>query len=415
MNGRARWKLALTLMVTLLVAYYDRLNVSLALPLIAADFGWDASETRRYGGLLMSLFYVGYGLANIFLSPLGLKFGLRRSLMVIIILWSLFTAMGAWASSLLMLFVASRLLLGVAEGIHFPLMSQLTKNWFPPEERSRGNGIWISGLFLAFFTAPLLLVPMMHVLGWRGGFYALAVLGLLVSLPLVWRHIHDQPANHPRVDKVEQAWIEQALAEESALVHGDAGRLRDSLLSAPFLLLAVIGIFNNMVALGLAGWLPTYLAGREGVAYHQLAWLTALPYAFSIGGIALWATLGDRSSARAAIAGICYLLAGFLIWAALSSPGIWMTVALFSIAVMMVAAWSAAEFALAQRILPQPHVTTGCGIYNGMTTLIGGGSGPFVVGAIIDGGTGFSAIGPIVAITTLNAVCLLLLYRMIRY
>lgn len=415
MNGRMRWKIALTLMVTLLIAYYDRLNVSLALPLIAEDFGWSAAETRRWGGTLMSLFYVGYGLANIFLSPLGAKFGLRRSLILIIVLWSLFTAMGAWASSMLMVFVASRLLLGLAEGIHFPLMSQLTKNWFPPEERSRGNGIWISGLFLAFLTAPLFLVPLMHWLGWRGGFYGLAVIGLLVSIPLVWRYVHDRPAEHPRVSDDERDWLEESVALEQTAVHGAVGSLKHSLLTWPFLLLVLIGIFNNMVALGIAGWLPTYLAGRDGVLYHHLTWLTALPYAFSILGIVIWANLGDRTNKRAGIAAVCYLLAGLLIWAALVSPGVWVTVGLFSIAVMMISAWSTAEFALVQRVLPQPHVATGCGIYNGMTTLIGGGTGPFVVGGIVDGGTSLFAIGPIVAITSLNALLLVLVYRRIRY
>ncbi len=410
-----RWKLALTLMVTLLIAYYDRLNVSLALPLIAEDFGWTDTETRRYGSFLMSLFYVGYGLANIFLSPLGQKFGLKRSLIVIIVLWSLFTAIGAWASSMLMVFIASRLLLGVSEGIHFPLMSQLTKNWFPPEERSRGNGIWIAGLFLAFLTAPLFLVPLMHFMGWRGGFYFLAAAGMVVSLPLVWRFVHDRPADHPRISREECAGVEEAARLEMAEIHGDAGPLRSSLLTAPFLLLALIGMFNNMVALGIAGWLPTYLSGREGVIYHQLTWLTAMPYAFSILGIVIWATLGDRTSMRAGIAGACYFVAGIVIWLALISPGIWVTVGLFSAAVMMISAWSASEFALIQRILPQPHVTAGSGIYNGLSTLIGGASGPFVVGGIIDGGTGLAAIGPIVAITTTNAVLLLIVYRLIRY
>lgn len=415
MNGRVRWKLALTLMVTLLIAYYDRLNVSLALPLIAADFGWGAGDTRRWGGILMSLFYIGYGLGNIFLSPLGQRFGLRRSLFVIIVLWSFFTALGAWASSILMLFAASRLLLGLSEGIHFPLMSQLTKNWFPPEERSRGNGIWIAGLFLAFLTAPLFLVPLMHWLGWRGGFYALSLIGLAVSLPLVWRFVHDRPAQHPRIEDDEREFIETATRLELANVHGGSGRLRDSLLTGPFLLLALIGIFNNMVALGIAGWLPTYLAGREGVAFHQLTWLTSIPYASAIVGIVIWASLGDRTNMRAGIAGIGYLLAGVMIWLALSAPGIWVTVAFFSAAVLLISAWSAAEFALVQRILPQPHVTAGCGIYNGMTTLIGGGSGPFVVGGIIDGGTSLGAIGPIVIITSLNAALLFVLYRKIRY
>ncbi|TVR94359.1 MAG: MFS transporter [Wenzhouxiangellaceae bacterium] len=415
MSGPLRWKMALTLMVTLLIAYYDRLNVSLALPLIAADFGWDAAETRRWGGILMSLFYVGYGLGNIFLSPFGQRFGLRRSLFVIVVLWSFFTALGAWASSILMLFAASRLLLGLSEGIHFPLMSQLTKNWFPPEERSRGNGIWIAGLFLAFLTAPLFLVPLMHWLGWRGGFYALAVIGLAVSLPLVWRYVHDQPAEHPRIEDNEREFIEEAARLELSQVHGGAGRLRESLLTGPFLLLALIGIFNNMVALGIAGWLPTYLAGREGVAFHHLTWLTSIPYASAIVGIVIWASLGDRTNMRAGIAGVCYFLAGGLIWLALVAPAVWVTVAFFAAAVMMISAWSASEFALVQRILPQPHVTAGCGIYNGLTTLIGGGSGPFVVGRIIDGGTSLAAVGPIVVITTLNALLLFFVYHLIRY
>jgi sugar phosphate permease len=238
---------------------------------------------------------------------------------------------------------------------------------------------------------------------------------LAVSLPLVWRYVYDQPAQHPRIEDDEREFILQATRLELSQMHGRGGRLRDSLLTGPFLLLALIGIFNNMVALGIAGWLPTYLAGREGVAFHQLTWLTSIPYASAIVGIVIWASLGDRTNMRAGIAGACYLLAGGMIWLALIAPGVWVTVGFFAAAVMMISAWSASEFALVQRILPQPHVTAGCGIYNGLTTLIGGGSGPFVVGGIIDGGTSLAAIGPIVAITTLNALLLFVVYRMIRY
>jgi hypothetical protein len=66
-----RWKLVLTLGVTFLIAYYDRLNISLAMPLIAAENGWSDAETASNGALLMGLFYGGFGLANIFLTPLG--------------------------------------------------------------------------------------------------------------------------------------------------------------------------------------------------------------------------------------------------------------------------------------------------------------------------------------------------------
>lgn len=107
--------------MTFLVAYYDRLNISLAMPLIAIENGWNEAETASNGALLMGLFYAGFGVANIFLTPLGARIGPRRSLVVIILLWSLFTALGALASQVLMVFMASRVLLGLAEGIHPPI------------------------------------------------------------------------------------------------------------------------------------------------------------------------------------------------------------------------------------------------------------------------------------------------------
>ena len=76
--------------MTFLIAYYDRLNISLAMPLIAAENAWTDTETAANGSLLMGLFYAGYGVANIFLTPLGARIGPRKSLVVIILLWSLF-------------------------------------------------------------------------------------------------------------------------------------------------------------------------------------------------------------------------------------------------------------------------------------------------------------------------------------
>ena len=100
--------------MTFLVAYYDRLNIALAMPLIAAENGWTDAETASNGALLMGLFYAGFGIANIFLTPFGTRAGPRRSLIVIILLWSLFTALGALASQVMMIFMASRVLLGLS-------------------------------------------------------------------------------------------------------------------------------------------------------------------------------------------------------------------------------------------------------------------------------------------------------------
>ncbi len=114
-----RWQIPVVLLITVLVSYLDRMNISYALPMIARDYGWGVEETGKYGGLLMSIFFVGYGIANIFLSPVGEKAGPRKSLMVIVLLFSLFTYIQSPLGRIFSLFIALRLLLGLSEGIHF--------------------------------------------------------------------------------------------------------------------------------------------------------------------------------------------------------------------------------------------------------------------------------------------------------
>lgn len=53
--------------------------------------GWNDAETASNGALLMGLFYAGFGIANIFMTPFGSRIGPRKSLVVIILLWSLLT------------------------------------------------------------------------------------------------------------------------------------------------------------------------------------------------------------------------------------------------------------------------------------------------------------------------------------
>jgi MFS family permease len=400
--------------VTFLIAYYDRLNIALAMPLIAAEKGWTDAETATNGALLMGLFYAGFGVANIFLTPLGARFGPRRSIVVIILLWSVFTALGAIASQFMMIFLASRILLGLSEGVHVPMMNQLTNAWFAPGERSRANSAWVSGLFLSILTAPIVLVPIMEQHGWRSGFYVLAVGGTLVSLPLVLRFVYDRPTLHPRVEAAV------ALALERGANDGRTDAYRTWLLlkERPFQLMMAGGILNNAVALGIAGWLPTYLASLEGVRYGDLSWLAAIPYGASLLGLALWAFIGDKTNRRAWVAAGGYLGAGILATAALAAGtagAVWLTVVLLSLAVFCVSAWTASEFAIVQRIVPRAGVANGIGLYNGLTTMIGGGLGPFVVGGIIDGGAGTRDLVTIFGLCLAIAILLMAFSRRVRY
>ena len=403
--------MALVLMVTFFVGYMDRLNISFAVPLMAVELGWSESQTRDYGSLLMGLFYAGYGLANIFLTPFAARLGPRRSLTIIVCLWSLFTALGAWVAQWLLVLMATRVLLGISEGVHVPMMSQLTKTWFPLEERGRANSIFVSGLFLAVVLSPILLVPLMGGFGWRAGFVLLALFGLLISLPLVLLLVHDRPSQHPLISPAELAHI--VAGREREAVDENAGLSLRELFTMPrFALLTIIGIINNLVALGFSSWLPTYFISARGVPFDEIAWLVAIPYTFSLLGIGAWAWLGDKLNIRSALAALGFAGAGLMIYVALQATGITVALLCISIGVFMISAFNACEFAMIQRIVPLDKVAPCMGVYNGVTTIIGGGLGPLIVSPIIGVG---GPVWMISGIALVNAALLLLAWRIIRY
>ncbi len=411
MFGQRRWQLSLVLMVTFFIGFMDRINITFALPLMAEEFAWTSAETQYYGSLLMGLFYGAYGLANIVLSPFAARLGPRRSLMVIVCLWSVFTAVGALVSQWILLLLASRVLLGLSEGVHVPMMTLATKTWFPLEERARANSIIVAGIFLAILLSPLLLVPLMGAYGWRSGFLLLAVAGALVSLPLIWRFVHDRPAEHPAIDASEVAFI--AAGREREGREEKSGQLLATLFTQPrFLLFFCIGVLNNLLSIGLTSWLPTYFTNTRGIAYGDIALLVAAPYAFSLLGIALWSYLGDRYAIRSLLAGLGFVGAGVSIFVALDAENLTTVVICMTAAVFCISAFTASEFALVQRILPMDQFAPAMGFYNGASALIGGGLGPALMSPLIGGGQGTWII---TVIAVVNALLLLQFYRMVRY
>ncbi len=406
-----RWQLALVLMMTFFVGFLDRINITFALPLMAEEYGWSEADTRTYGSLLMGLFYGAYGLANILLSPIAARFGPRRSLMTIVCLWSIFTAMGAWVSQWMMLLLASRVLLGLSEGVHVPMMTTATKTWFPLEERARANSIIVAGIFLAVLLAPMMLVPLMGAFGWRAGFLLLAAAGALLSLPLIYRFVHDAPEQHPDISEAEAAFVRDGREREAE--EEVTGQLLRSLFTTPrFLLFFAIGICNNLMSIGVTSWLPTYFTNKRGIPYEDITFLVAAPYAFSLVGVALWSTLGDRFNIRALLAGFGFGGAGIVIYIALNTESLPVVIACMTAAVFLFSAFTASEFALVQRIVPMDQFAPAMGFYNGMTALVGGGLGPALMSPLIGDGEGTWII---TAIALLTAGMLVIYYRMVRY
>jgi len=414
-----RWRMPAVLALTVLIAYLDRINITLALPLIAEQYAWTEAELQRYGSLLMSLFYVGYGLSGLLLTPFAANLGPRRGIIIILTLASLFTALSAFLSQFILLFAACRILLGAAEGPHIPLAGMAVRNWFPLNERSRANSILFSGIFLAIILGPIVLVPIMHMFGWRAAFLGLAVAGLAVSIPLVTRFVFDTPAKDASMSDTERQWLadhHEQEAIEAGVSKVNAGRYPLYLFrERDFLLLLLAGTLNNVVSIGLTSWIPTYLTVTLGVPYQQLIWYASLPYAAGLLGLAFWSQVGDRSNRRGLVAATGFLLLAILIYIAFTVESFSLTIVAMVGAIFCASAYTTAEFAFAQRIIPHEHIAAGIGLFNGVSIVLGGALAPLSASALIGAdGAGFS-LWLLITVAILTAIVMAVLGHLRRY
>jgi MFS family permease len=151
----------------------DRNNLAIVLPQIAREFGWDDRQIGQHGNLLLGAFYLTFGIAQVILSPLAERWGVKRSLMASVAGFSVCTMLFYPLGGSLGALIALRLLLGAAESVHMPMNSALVGRWFAPHERGRANAIYVAGILVALAVAPLIVVPLAERFGWRATFLLL--------------------------------------------------------------------------------------------------------------------------------------------------------------------------------------------------------------------------------------------------
>lgn len=409
-----RWGIPVILAVTVFVNYLDRNNLALALPRIAQEFGWSDREVGSKGELLLAAFFLSYALSNMLLSPLAERFNPKRSIIAAIVAFSVFTILSAPLGQSLTALILLRLLLGLGEGVHIPMLSAITSRWFPVSERSRANAIWGAGILLATATAPLIVIPLINAIGWRPMFAVLGVVGMLLSIPLVWFLVEDEPRRDSKVSDAELAYIlsGRGTPDSATMRTHRASYTRDR----RFWLAVLGGTLNAFCAFGILNWLPTYFNRAKGIDFERLGWPLALVFATGIVGIILMAYLGDRLQRRTLLASVGFLIAGVMVYMASMVNSLGLLVLFFAIAVFFQSAYGAQEYAIVQRLLPAEKVGAGTGLYNGLSILFGGVGGSLIPGTIVATTGSFDAgILSIVVGAFVAAFILLLLARMIQY
>lgn len=157
------------------VSYLDRQVLGVLAPSVRADLHID---NEAYGWIGAAFSY-----AYLFATPIAgrllERLGVRRGLLVSVIVWSLVSASHGLAVSVPALF-AMRLALGVAEAPSFPGAAASISRALPPAQRPRGLGVLFTGTSLGAMVAPPLAAFLAVSLGsWRFSFAGVALVGVL--------------------------------------------------------------------------------------------------------------------------------------------------------------------------------------------------------------------------------------------
>lgn len=182
------------LFILSLITYIDRVCISSAKSLVAADL----SLSDYSMGLVFSAFALGYALAQVPSGWLADRIGPRLALAAVVSVWSVLTALtgAAWSLASLLLI---RFLFGLAEAGAFPGSARAFYNWLAPGERGRANGILFSGSRLGAAVSFPLLAWMLDLFSWRMSFLWLGMVGIVWAAGWLL-FFRDYPANR-RVER----------------------------------------------------------------------------------------------------------------------------------------------------------------------------------------------------------------------
>lgn len=391
-TSHRRWRIAFLLAFGVVVAYFDRVNLSVSQTALNISFG---VSTIAFG-YLSSAYNVTYALMQI---PCGLlldRFGVRRIGRIGTLLWSL-ASFGAAVSTGVGTFVAARFLLGVGESPTFPGNAKAIGYWFPARERSLATAITDSAAKLSIaIGVPFLGILLLHF-GWRWSFAATGFISLFYFALFWW--IYRNPSEDKDLSDAERQLISKGGAQPEGETTGHRRASLWYLLQQPkvYGLAMGWGAYNYTFYL-LVAWLPSYLLNSlhldllHSVVYTSVPWLFATFTDLAVGGWLVDDLIGrgwnPNTVRQAVLVGGTALGLGILGAARAHSPAtalFWISVSIGGLSAAAPVAWTVPSL-----IAPRECVGTIGGIAN-LCGQLGGISAPIITGYIVSATHAFSS------------------------
>ena len=293
------WRLLPLAVLSYLLAYIDRINVSFAGLTMRDDLAMSAAAF----GFALGTFYWGYSVFELPSNLIMEKVGARLWIARIMITWGILAMITATVTGPTS-FGVVRFLLGVAEAGFFPGLILYFTYWFPSYHHARIVSGFLIGLPIAvslgapISTALLGLDGLFGLRGWQIMFIAEGLPTVLVGVATFFL-LTDRPEQAKFLSEAEKSWLSETLrSERRAKEAVRAFTLWQALINPKVLLLSLNYLGIVTASLGMLFFIPQIIKELGNFSHMTVGWLTMIPYI--CGGISMvtWGYISDRMGER---------------------------------------------------------------------------------------------------------------------
>lgn len=286
-HWKARHAVLSVLGFTWIVTCFERTVMSVAMPYIATDYHLSPSST----GVVLGVFYAGYAIFQVPGGLLADLYGVRIIATIAIVWRAIFVALTGVAANLTQL-LAVRMLFGLGDGLFPATAIKTIAIWFPKSERTRANALMFAVMPLGTALAPLAMIPIVSLWGWRTAFYFLLIPGAVTAL-LFWIFVTNKPSESSRVTADEVLEIEESsvAATRKKLTRAD---LLDALKRPDILKYFLVVLAYDTAYWGYWSWLPSYLVKARGFSMTEMGVAASLPSFCGILGCLIGGWVSDK-------------------------------------------------------------------------------------------------------------------------
>lgn len=345
--SKVRWIFSLLFFIIGLIAYFDRLNLSIAAPMMMQEFGMDKIEF----GLLMTVFSVGYAIAQVPGGVLVEKFGPRKILALALSWWSAFTLLTACAANHGIL-ATVRFLFGLGEGPLYPSTNHFIGNWYSKYEKGKANSALLAGSYFGPVIGPGITVALMLALGWRWVFVIYGIIGFIVAA--VWYVCaKNTPQEHGGVNEAELRIINDGRDEAEQLGQRQSAPWSKFLVSVQFWTLGLQYFIALYIITFFLTWLPMYLMEARNFSFKEMGVAASFPWLAIFISVMTTGIFSDylikrgttKRVARSLIADVGFIISGISIYMAAQATiaemnVFWLTIALGALGLPVNVSWA---------------------------------------------------------------------------